>query len=65
MVANVDSSEYICRRVDVKVRLSLEIQGSWRADYMEWGLPGPGHVTCDRAVTLMQWVEIAQIYGNH
>jgi len=25
MVANVDSSEYICRRVDVKVRLSLEI----------------------------------------
>jgi len=25
MVANVDSSEYICRRVDVMVRLSLEI----------------------------------------
>ena len=25
MVANVDSSDYICRRVDVYVRLSLEI----------------------------------------
>jgi hypothetical protein len=25
MVAHVDSSDYICRRVDVKVRLSLEI----------------------------------------
>jgi hypothetical protein len=25
MVGNVDSSDYICRRVDVKVRLSLEI----------------------------------------
>jgi len=25
MVANVDSSDYICRRVDVMVRLSLEI----------------------------------------
>ena len=52
MVANVDSSDYICRRVDVKVRLSLEIEGSRRADYMIWPLPGPGHVTCSRAVTL-------------
>jgi len=25
MVAHVDSSDYMCRRVDVKVRLSLEI----------------------------------------
>jgi len=25
MVANVDSSDYICRHVDVDVRLSLEI----------------------------------------
>ena len=22
---------------------------------MEWGLPGPGHVTCDRAVTRAQY----------
>jgi hypothetical protein len=30
--------------VDVYVRLSLEIYGSWRADYIEWPLPGQGHV---------------------
>ena len=30
--------------VDVYVRLSLQIEGSWRADYIEWLLPGPGHV---------------------
>jgi len=30
--------------VDVYVRLSLEIYGPWRADYIEWPLPGQGHV---------------------
>jgi len=30
--------------VDVEVRLSVEIQGSWQADYIEWPLPGLGHV---------------------
>jgi hypothetical protein len=30
--------------VDVYVRLSLEIYGSWQADYIEWPLPGQGHV---------------------
>jgi len=48
MVAPVDSSD--CRSRCV-VRLSLEIEGLWRADYIKWGLPGPGHVTCSRAVT--------------
>jgi len=30
--------------VNVHVRLSLEIYGSWGADYTEWPLPGHGHV---------------------
>ena len=51
MVANVDSSDYICRRVDVYVRLSLEIYDSWQADYTEWPLHGGGQVTYSRAVT--------------
>jgi hypothetical protein len=51
MVPNVDSSDYICGCADVKVRLSLEIEGSWRAYYMEWPLLGPAHVTGSRAVT--------------
>ena len=28
------------------------MEGSWRANYIKWGLPGPGHGTCNRAVTL-------------
>ena len=28
--------------VDVYARLSLEIKGLWRANYIEWPLPGPG-----------------------
>ena len=38
--------------VSINVRLSLEIKGSWRADYSKPGLPGPGHITCSRTVTL-------------
>jgi hypothetical protein len=51
MVAHLDSSDDIFRRIDVKGGLSLEIQGLWRADNTEWLLPSPGHVTCDSAVT--------------
>ena len=38
-VANVDASDSRCRYI---VWLSLEIEGSWRANYIEWPLPGPG-----------------------
>lgn len=37
--------------VDVKGRLWLPIWGAWRADYIKWGLPNPGHVMCSRAIT--------------
>jgi len=38
--------------VDRLVRLSLKIYGSWQAEYIKPGLPGPGHITCSHAVTL-------------
>ena len=36
----------------IKVRLWLEIEGLWRADYIKWVLPGLGHVTCSRAIAI-------------
>lgn len=40
MVAHMNPTDYRCRSVDVYVRLLLEIQVLWWADYMEWLLPG-------------------------
>jgi hypothetical protein len=34
----MDASDIRCRGI---VRLSLEIKGLWRTDYIEWPLPGP------------------------
>jgi len=36
----------------IKEWLSLEMKGSWRADYITRVLPSPGNVTCSRAFTL-------------